>query len=178
MNAPEQILAALDRHMTGPGHIRLMGGAALILGYGLSRSTEDADLLLDDDEVEALIERADLGPAIEATNREMEPFGLYLTHIWGPEQQILTPEWRDSCRGISLRFEPRCLSVSVLGPVDLVLSKLCRADDGDLADIAYLLRQEAISHATLEQALARAVVPREFAEIFPKNADKARALAL
>ncbi|MDP1827942.1 MAG: hypothetical protein Q8L48_32005 [Archangium sp.] len=49
----ELILQALDRHLEGPGTIRLLGGAALILGYGLDRATEDVDLLQDDAEVRA-----------------------------------------------------------------------------------------------------------------------------
>lgn len=85
------ILRTLDRHLSGPATIRLLGGAALILGYGRSRSTEDADLVMDDDEVQALIDHSGFSEAVDATNRELEPRGLYLTHIWGPEQQILTP---------------------------------------------------------------------------------------
>ena len=39
------ILETLDRHLTGPGTIRLLGGAALTLAYGLDRTTEDVALL-------------------------------------------------------------------------------------------------------------------------------------
>ena len=63
-----------------------MGGAALILGYGRMRATEDVDLLHLDDEVEAMIEAADFGGALDATNRQLEPEGLYFSHNWGPEQ--------------------------------------------------------------------------------------------
>jgi len=91
MNPAEQILEALDRHLEGPARIRILGGAALILGYGLNRSTEGVDLLADDREIELLISQANFAVALEATNRELEQ-GLYLSHIWGPEQQILTPE--------------------------------------------------------------------------------------
>lgn len=47
----ELIVRTLDRHLTAPGPMRLLGGAALILGYGRDRSTEDADLVMDDGEV-------------------------------------------------------------------------------------------------------------------------------
>jgi hypothetical protein len=66
--------------------------------------------------------------------------------------------------------------VSVLGPLDLVLSKLCRADDADLDDIRYLIEAVPLSREQVEDALHRAVVPDVFAEVFPVN--KARALAL
>lgn len=83
------ILETLDRHLHGPGTIRLLGGAALTLAYGLDRATEDVELLQDDAEMTALIEAAEFGEALEATNVELEPQGLYLTHIWGPEQLSL-----------------------------------------------------------------------------------------
>ena len=35
MNPALVILQALDRKLRAPGEIRLMGGAALIVGYGL-----------------------------------------------------------------------------------------------------------------------------------------------
>lgn len=58
-STPLIILETLDRHLSAPGHIRLLGGAALILGYGRQRSTEDADLLLDDTEFRALIDQSE-----------------------------------------------------------------------------------------------------------------------
>jgi hypothetical protein len=169
VNPAERILRTLGRHLTGPAHVRLFGGAALILGYGLNRNTEDADLLADEEEVETLVAEANFGNAVEATNRELEPEGLYLTHIWGPEQQILTPEWREQCRTIDRDWGTDLLRVSALGPIDLILTKLCRADDGDLADIRHLIDHESLSARELQKALERALVPGEFADVFPAN---------
>lgn len=45
MEPARRILTVLDRHLSGPADIRLLGGAALILGYGRGRSTEDVDLV-------------------------------------------------------------------------------------------------------------------------------------
>jgi hypothetical protein len=153
-----------------------MGGAALILGYHLQRATEDADLLHDDDEMQILVDEGGFADAVAATNRELEEEGLYLTHIWGPEQQILTPEWREHCRPVYDNWGVPGLTVSVLGPADLILSKLCRADDEDLQDIRHIIRVENLSRAYLEQAMLRAVVPSDFADVFPGNC--ARVLAL
>jgi hypothetical protein len=61
-SGPALILRTLDRHLTAPGEVRLFGGAALILGYGRQRQTEDADLLLDDAECQALIDGAGYSP--------------------------------------------------------------------------------------------------------------------
>jgi hypothetical protein len=164
-SGPALILRTLDRHLTGPGQVRLFGGAAFVLGYGRSRTTDDADLLLDDRECQALIDDAGFSDAIESTNRELEPRGLYLTHIFGPEQQVLSPGWRAACRPIPLNGLSR-LSVSCLGPVDLALTKMGRADDEDLADIAFLVRTQQLEVDTLRRAIEVAVAPPEYAEIF------------
>jgi hypothetical protein len=175
-NPAEVILQALDRHLRQPAEIRLMGGAALLLAYGMNRTTEDADLLLDDAEFSFLVEQRDFGEVLEAANAELESLGLYVTHIWGPEQQILTPRWRESCRPIRPVPGLVHLRATALGPVDLILSKLCRADDPDLADMRYLLDREAIPADDIRQALREAIVPADFAEIFPVNSRKLEAL--
>ncbi len=164
-SGPETILRTLDRHLTGPGEVRLFGGAALVLGYGRNRTTEDADLLMDDRECQALVDDAGFSEAVEATNEELEPQGLYLSHIFGPEQQVLSPSWRASCRPIAfdgLRF----LRVTCLGPVDLVMTKMGRGDDDDFADVRFLLESKAVDGSMVRQALEDALVPHEYAELF------------
>ena len=172
----ELILQTLDRHLRGPGKIRLLGGAALTVGYGLTRATEDVDLLQDDAEVQALIDSADFGVALDAANAELEPRGLYLTHIWGPEQLLLAAGWRARCRLISLPSLAR-LRLEALGPADLVISKLARADDGDLRDMEFLLS----THTTVtevELLLQTVQVPDVFSESWPRSqAALARLLA-
>ena len=160
------ILETLDRHLRGPGVIRLLGGAALTLGYGLDRSTEDVDLLQDDAEVRALIDAAEFGEAIEATNAELEPRGLYLTHIWGPEQLILASDWRERCRPLEFATLKK-LKLEILGPADLVISKLVRADDGDLRDMEFLLTRHTTVHE-IEGLLPTIVVPEVFRESWPR----------
>jgi hypothetical protein len=170
-NEAELILRTLDGFLTGPARIRLLGGAALVLGYGMPRTTEDADLLEDDHELQALIDDASFSEAVEATNQALEPRGLYLTHIWGPEQQILTPRWREQCRPVQALKLAR-LEVIVLGPLDLVVSKLCRADDLDLEDIRYLIEHERLSSDQVRAAVSDAVVPPIFSDVFPVSVGK------
>ena len=170
MSPAERIIRTLDRHLEGPARIRLMGGAAMILGYAFTRATEDVDLLADDREIEALIEEANLGAALERTNAELAPEGLYLSHIWGPEQQILTPEWRSSCRSLVLALDR--LQLEVLGPLDMILSKACRADDGDLGDIRHLIAHEQLPREIVARAFDRAEVPEVFQEVLPANRDR------
>jgi hypothetical protein len=58
LNPAERILRTLGRHLEGPAQVRLLGGAALILGYGLDRATEDVDLLVEERELELLVAEA------------------------------------------------------------------------------------------------------------------------
>ena len=165
----ELILRTLDRHLTARGRVRLLGGAALILGYGMNRATEDADLVMEDAEVLALMGSCGFSEALDATNRELNTRGLYLTHIWGPEQQILTGSWLAACRPVvvSPRFER--LEVDVLGPLDLICSKLARADAADLADIRYLISTQGLTADEVRAAVHSARVPPALAEIFPQS---------
>lgn len=174
MNPAERILTTFAGFLKGPAKLRLMGGAALILGYGRQRATEDVDILQRDDEVTGMIASADLGAALEATNQKLEAEGLYFSHIWGPEQQILTPNWELDCRPIDHDWGSPNLQVSVLGPLDLILSKLCRADQGDLDDIEFLIRTQGIDRARFEAGLASALVPVDFREGLPAHADRVR----
>ena len=141
MDPATRILTVLDRHLSGPDEIRLLGGAALILGYGLRRSTEDVDLVLDQEEAEFLVESRDFGAALEATNQELN--------------------W---------------LRVTTLGPMDLVLSKLCRADDRDMDDVRYLIARENLTVEALRDALNRAVVPADFDAVWPGPRARVEAL--
>lgn len=161
------ILETLDRHLRGPAEIRLLGGGALTLAYGHERSTEDVDLLQDDAEIEAMLETADFGHALDDTNAELEPRGLYLTHIWGPEQLILADGWRERCRQVDMRTLTR-LRVTALSPADLIISKLVRADDGDVADMEFLLRTHT-TRAEVERLLDAVRIPELFREVWPQN---------
>ncbi len=113
---------------------------------------------------------------LDETNTELGPRGLYVTHIWGPEQQILTPAWRDNCRPIRRPAGLRWLRATARSPVDLIVSKLCRADDRDLADIQYLIAHERLTAAEVLRALDTAMVPADFVAIYPENRAKVERL--
>jgi hypothetical protein len=63
--------------------------------------------------------------------------------------------------------------------IDLILTKMARADDDDLKDIRFLLQQESLTRAQLEAAFARARVPDvpEIQELFNRARPKVVALA-
>ena len=60
--------------------------------------------------------------------------------------------------------------------LDLILSKLCRADDADLEDMRHVITTEHIDQAAVVSALDRAVVPEAFKDVFEEN--RLRLLAL
>jgi hypothetical protein len=62
--------------------------------------------------------------------------------------------------------------------IDLILTKMARADDDDLQDIQFLIRAESLKGDQLEAAFARARVPGvpEIQELFNRARPKVRAL--
>ena len=79
---------------------------------------------------------------------------------------ILSSTWRARCRQVSLPSLRR-LRLEVLGPADLISSKLARADDGDLRDMEYLLSTH-VGVAELDALLPSIVVPEIFTESWPR----------
>lgn len=73
--------------------------------------------------------------------------------------------WRERCRSVPLLGLTN-LTVEALSPADIIISKLTRADDGDVRDMAYLLAHH-VTVAEVREALATAVVPEVFSEAFP-----------
>jgi hypothetical protein len=70
---------------------------------------------------------------------------------------ILEPDWQP--RRVALELPLAKLKVFRPATIDLVLTKMARADEQDLEDIRFLLSQELISPRELQAAFARARVP-------------------
>ena len=73
---------------------------------------------------------------------------------------------RARCRPLALASLQK-LRLEVLGPADLLISKLARADDGDLRDMEHLLSTHT-TVAEVESLLPSIVVPDVFAESWPR----------
>lgn len=182
MNNPERILAALDRHLQRPTRVILYGRAALALGYpGVAPelgATMDVDAILPAVQMAVIEQDSQFWEALELANRELEPEGLYMTHLFSDEQVILSPDWL--LRIVALPCPAwRRLQAFRPSTLDLILTKMMREDPQDLADIGFLLRREAIGVAELRAAFTRARVPEivEIAEAFAANQPKVLALA-
>lgn len=185
MNNPLHILKTLDRHLTKPAEITIFGRAALALGFPNSpvafATTHDVDAILPLAWLAAEDENMDFWQAQQKTNVELEPSGLYITHLFRELEIILTPDWL--IRRVRVPLEVQKLTVFRPATLDLILTKMARGDENDLTDIRFLLQQETISANQLRVAFTRARVPdvSEIRELFqtvqPKVLEAAEVIA-
>ena len=181
MNNPLHILQTLDRHLTKPAEITIFGRAVLALGFPNSpatfATTHDVDAILPLSWLAAEEQNLDFWQAQQKTNAELEPTGLYITHLFRELEIILTPDWLN--RRVRVPLELRKLTVFRPATLDLILTKMARGDENDLADIRFLLQQEKLSTEQLQNAFARARVPDvlEIKELFQGAQTKVLGLA-
>jgi hypothetical protein len=161
MNNPLRILQTFDRHLAAPAEITVFGRAALALGFAPSppafAATQDVDAILPLSWLAAGDANLDFWEAQQRTNSELEPDGLYLTHLFRELEVILTPDWLSRRVRIPLKL-PR-LTVFRPATLDLILTKMGRGDENDLADIAFLLTLEPLTAEQICAEFARARVP-------------------
>lgn len=181
MSNPLRILRTLDKHLTLPSEMTLFGRAALALGYPHAPShfhnTQDVDGILPLAWLQPPDNHEDFWQAVQRTNAELEPDGLYLTHLFREVDVILQPDWIN--RRLWLDLALRQLTVFRPSTIDLVLTKMARGDDDDLQDILFLLQQEPLTSDQLETAFERARVPDipEIRELFNRARTKVLAMA-
>jgi hypothetical protein len=180
MNNPLHILQTLDRHLTKPAEITIFGRAALALGFQNSpaafATTEDVDAILPLGWLADEDKNLDFWEAQQKTNAELEPSGLYITHLFRELEIIITPDWLK--QRVRVPVELGKLTIFRPATLDLILTKMARGDENDLADIRFLLRQEKISPDQLRIAFTRARVPdvSEIQELFLAAQSKVLAL--
>lgn len=180
MNNPLHILQTLDRHLTAPAELTLFGRAALALGYAGSpaafATTQDVDAILPLSWLAAADENLDFWQAQQRTNAELEPEGLYITHLFREMEIILTPDWL--VRRVPISLELQRLAVFRPTTLDLILTKMARGDENDLADIRFLIQQGKLTGEELRPAFQSARVPDvpEIQELFRAAQPKVLAL--
>lgn len=187
MNAAQTIAETLNRHLIQPTEVVVFGAAALLLDRKFAirmsgRSTNDVDIIIPKErEIQVDADRA-FWKAIEKTNRELEPKGLYITHIFPEREVVLTPEWRKHT--VPLHHESLA-RLNLLRPrvLDLVISKMGRGDVQDVADVRNMLRLHRavtgfqITGEEISQAAKHAHVPEAYREIFPRACERIVAAA-
>jgi hypothetical protein len=133
MSNPLRILRTLDRHLTLPAELTLFGRSALALGYCQApehfQSTQDVDCILPLAWLQPPDTHEDFWRSVQSTNAELEPEGLYLTHLFRELEVILQPDWIN--RRLRLDIGLKKLVVFRPATIDLILTKMARADDED-----------------------------------------------
>jgi hypothetical protein len=181
-NSANQIVETLDRHLSAPTGIVVFGAAALLLDekharHLTARQTNDVDIIIPASSEMKIDADMSFWSAIEATNKELEPTGLYISHIFPEREVALTPEWQNHV--VELKI-PNLEKLKISRPrvLDLVVSKMGRGDPTDLEDVRQMLRIErlatgrAITADEIAAAAARANVPTIYQGIFPQARDR------
>ena len=129
-----RFLESVDRHLSGPRRIVLIGGAAATLAYGVSRVTTDIDTI---DDI------ADLAVALRSARSDtgldipFESVGVYDAPY----------HYEDRLVRVDLGLEK--LEIVVPEKHDLVLMKAVRAQDNDLETIEQIERNVGLDRETL-----------------------------
>ncbi len=136
------------------------------------------DAILPSVQMAAIANDGQFWHALDLANRDLEPEGLYMTHLFSDDQVILTPDWLQ--RIVPLPSQPwRHLQGFRPSSLDLILTKMMREDPQDLADIQFLVCREGISLGVLREAFARARLPtiEEIHTAFAANQPRVLAFA-
>ena len=173
MTNPEKILTSLDRHLTEPMTMTVYGRAAIALAYPSDAqfaATLDVDVIIPSFEVAATDANEQFWLALEASNKELEADGLYLTHLFLEEQVILRPGWLEKREGL---FVPGVEHLTLFRPSvpDLILTKMMRVDPQDRQDICFLLSKHPADVDFWKACIAQARAPplAEIQQAFDEN---------
>ncbi len=163
MDNASLILSTLDAHLSHPFRLVLYGRAALQLGFTAAppevAESKDVDATIPLADLETLSSNEGFWDAQEATNNELRPKGLYITHLFRADQVFLRRDWEEHLIPIT-RLPMRWLRLFRPATLDLVLTKMMRGDDPqDMADIAFMIRHDRVTPDQVESAIADAVNP-------------------
>ena len=139
-----------------------------------SPKTLDAIIPLTD--LEILSADENFWNAQEATNNELRPKGLYITHLFRADQVFLRHNWEQHLVPIT-RPPTRWLRLFRPATLDLILTKMMRGDDPqDMADIEFMIRHDRVTSGQVENAMADAVIPdlAELREAFERAKPRVR----
>ncbi len=179
----ERILTALDSRLDHDVSLVIYGRAAIAIGFDnppeAVTSTLDVDAIIPAPQLARFRSDANFWDAQEATNRQLEKEGLYITHLFEAHQVFLRRDWEQNLVPIQ-RPPTRWLRLFRPATLDLILTKMMRGDDPqDMADVAFLIRHDRVTPAQIEKALAEAVIPglAELRDAFEQAKPRVRELA-
>ncbi|OYW31538.1 MAG: hypothetical protein B7Z47_00785 [Chthoniobacter sp. 12-60-6] len=162
---PSLILQTLDARLDHAVELTLIGKSALWLGFGnvpvAYSVTQDVDTVVPAQQSEQMNDDLAFWDALTAANAELQPLGIYLTHIFEEWQIIMRREWLIHRVPIQ---RPALTHLRLFRPatLDLILSKMMRGDDPQHMDeISWMIGLENISTLDLETAFSSAHVPED-----------------
>jgi hypothetical protein len=162
---PSLILQTLDARLNHKVELTLIGKSALWLGFDNVPTaysvTQDVDTVVPAHQSEQMNDDLAFWAALTAANAELEPMGIYLTHIFEEWQIIMRREWL--MHRVHIR-RPVLTHIQLFRPatLDLILTKMMRGDDPQhMEEIRWMIGCENISTHDLESAFASAYVPED-----------------
>jgi hypothetical protein len=183
MDNASLILLTLDSYLKAPARLILYGRAALQLGFDEpppdSASSKDVDAIIPLGDLDQFAADESFWEAQEATNRDLRPKGLYITHLFRADQVFLRPDWEQHLVAV-VRPATQWLRLWRPATLDLILTKMMRGDDPqDMADVDFLIRHDRVSPEQIQSALAEVIIPDliELREAFQKAKPRVRELA-
>jgi len=144
-------LAELDNILSRPAELHCLGGLVLAIAYGIPRPTGDLDYFK--------IEPFELLQEVEKlAGRESKLARKYKVYVQFAGGVTDLPEHHDE-RLVDLNLELRNVSLKVLEPYDLALSKLTRNNPKDREDVKYLAAKLRLSYKGLVERFEAEMKP-------------------
>lgn len=163
LDNPSELLSTLDAALDHEVSLVIFGRGALCLGFDHSKpeygTTQDVDGIIRAVQLEDLVNDDAFWDAVEKTNQQLEPKGLYITHLFQEDQIFLRPDWDQHIVQVT---RPRTRWLKLFRPhsIDFILTKMMRgADHQDMQDVDFLIRHDRITSAQMEPAFANVRMP-------------------
>src|SRR5262245_58145403 len=125
----ERILLSLDKHLDHEVSLVLYGRGAVALAFEdppeTVGKTLDVDVIIPVYQLHRFQADSNFWDSQEATNRELQKEGLYITHLFAADQVFLRRDWEQHILPIN-RPTTRWLRLFRPATLDLILSKMMR----------------------------------------------------
>ena len=171
-----KLIHVLAQHIAISVDLVLFGGGAMTLAYRSQRATEDLDILVGESQLQLYAEQG-LGEVFDQVNRQLEPMGLYIRHLWSPLQEVLTQNWEQKLVHIDPWWNNSLLQLRAISPLDMIASKLVRFDDVDREDIRYLIAEGWVQKEDLQSFPSQLLIPIAWETEANKIKERAKQLA-
>ena len=163
MSNAVRIVATLDALLDHEVSLVIYGRSAIALGFPEppqpTTVSLDVDVILRDSHTAALDLDDQFWESQAAVNAQLDPEGLYMTHLFGERQVFLRRQWESEIVPV-LRPTLRHLRLFRPATLDLILTKMMRGnDEQDMQDVDFMIRHDRVTVPQIEDAIREAVIP-------------------